>query len=455
MFYSKEEVIDFIYESYQKAQPYLKYEDSDAGKRNPHLTRELLSELAFGSNILITGSKGKGSVAHMLSLLLQSQGKDTGLFTGPHIRDFCERIRVNGTVISDEKFLECANRLEGSIRSIKTREREYISPIGITLAIALAFFRQENTSVNVLECGKGVRYDDVGNVRHEYGVITPVFREHTRELGATVREIAEDKSHIITSGGEGLFPAGLKSIFLARQQKEALDIFLARARECKVEVRRYGVDFACEKIGFTHRGMKFDVVTGNHKYASIRIPLMGRHQAENCGLAMALGEEICGQLDAERAVEFLGRMDYPGRMEIVGENPFILLDACINRQSVPMLREVIERTPHKKLAAVLAIPEDKDYLGVALALKDAADVMVFTSTENPHYHFSKEQAKKARTQGGMPGVIYMEEAREAIEYVKGQGADFICVLGTTSLVTDYHKTGGDFNASLEHFSNTL
>lgn len=165
----------------------------------------------------------------------------------------------------------------------------------------------------------------------------------------------------------------------------------------------------------------------------MKLPLFGTHQAKNCALALALGEEICGNLEEDGAKEFLGRMNYPGRMEIVSRHPFTLLDACINPASVPMLKEIIERVPHKKLAVILAIPEDKDYLGVASALKEEAAFMVFTSTENPHYHFSKQQAEKA---GGFP---YIEGAKKAYEYVKNMDADFICILGTTPLITDFKK----------------
>jgi len=425
-FYSKQEVIDFIYESYLKAKPYLNYKDLDAKKRNPNLTKKLLSDMAFGVNVLVTGSKGKGSVAHMLSRILQSAGEKTGLFTSPHILDFCERIRVDEKMIPDEKFLEIAGRLEGQIRGIKTEQGEYISPIGITAAIALSYFKEENTKVNVLECGKGVRYDDTKNIRHGYGAVTPVFLEHTRELGTSIEKIAEDKSHIIQPG--------LRCIFLARQQQEVFDIFSERAKEFDVELQQYGVDFISENILFTRDGMEFDVVTRHHRYSGVKIPLLGIHQAQNCALALALGEEICGNLDEEKVKMFLEKTEYPGRMEILDKNPLTLLDACINRQSAPMVKEVIARMPHENLGVILAIPEDKDYLGVASAFRSLAKIMVFTSTKNPHYRFSRRQAERAREQGLF--VCYIEEAGEALDYVKSKGVDMICILGTTSLISE-------------------
>ena len=108
--------------------------------------------------------------------------------------DFCERIRVDETVICDEKLLEYADSLKGRIRSIPVKQGGYVSPVGIILALAFSWFREENTKVHVLECGKGVRYDDTRNIKHDYSIVTPVFKEHTRELGKTIEEIAGDKS---------------------------------------------------------------------------------------------------------------------------------------------------------------------------------------------------------------------------------------------------------------------
>lgn len=426
MFRTKQEAIDFIYESYLKAQPYQKYSDPDSKKRNPKLTEKLLKNLSFGTNILVTGSKGKGSVSHMLSLVLQSQGIKTGLVTSPHITDFCERIRVDKRSISDEKLVEYANRLEGEIGKIPTKQGEYVSPVGIILALAFCWFREEGTNVQVLECGKGVRYDDTRNAAHDFSVVTPIFEEHTRELGKTVEDIARDKSRVIQPGQ--------KCVFLAEQQESVQSIFLDRARECNVEVRQYGKDFFCENIVFTGEGMKFDVVTEKKRYAGIKIPLLGTHQGKNCAMALAMGEEICGALRENEMKNFLQTIDYPGRMELIGRNPTTLLDACINRRTVPMVKEVISRIPHRKLAVILAIPEDKDYLGVASLMREMADIMVFTSTGNPHYHFSREQAKKA---GEVIGeVCYIEGAGNAWESVKKSGADCICILGTTSLITE-------------------
>lgn len=426
MFRTKQEAIDFIYESYLKAQPYQKYSDPDSKKRNPKLTEKLLEDLAFGTNILVTGSKGKGSVSHMLSLVLQSQGVKTGLVTSPHITDFCERIRVDKRSIPDEKFVEYADRLEGEIRDIPVKQGEYVSPVGIVLALAFCWFREEGANIHVLECGKGVRYDDTRNVAHDFSVVTPVFEEHTRELGKTIEDIARDKSRVIQPGQ--------KCVFLAEQQECVRRVFLERARECKVEVRQYGKDFFCENIDFTGEGMAFDVVTGKKRYAGIKIPLLGTHQGKNCALALALGEEICEALRVNEMKNFLETIDYPGRMELIDRNPITLLDACINRRTVPMVKEVISRIPHRKLAVILAIPEDKDYLGVASLMREMADIMVFTSTGNPHYHFSEDQAAKARETVGE--VRYIAGARNAWESVKKSGADCICILGTTSLITE-------------------
>ena len=175
-------------------------------------------------------------MSHMLTLILMSQGIKTGLVTSPHITDFCERIRVDETVIPDEKLLEYADSLKGRIRSIPVKQGGYVSPVGIILALAFSWFREENTKVHVLECGKGVRYDDTRNIKHDYSIVTPVFKEHTRELGKTIEEIAGDKSRVIQPEQ--------KYVFLAEQQERVNRIFLDREKECGVSVRQYGKIFS-------------------------------------------------------------------------------------------------------------------------------------------------------------------------------------------------------------------
>ena len=129
------------------------------------------------------------------------------------------------------------------------------------------------------ECGKGAKYDDVNNVRHNYAVINRIFLEHTRELGDTLTSIAEDKSHVIT--GEQ------KCVYFAEQEPEVLEVLQRRAETLHIPYKIYGRDFHAENIRYTCFGMQFDVEIGDNIYADLQIPLLGEHQAKNCEIGRA------------------------------------------------------------------------------------------------------------------------------------------------------------------------
>ena len=193
------EAEDFVYASYLRAASHQDYAAKDARKRHPELTRSLLWQKSVTPCIVVTGSKGKGSVSNMISRILQTRFS-VGLMTSPHITDFRERFRVNDTMISESDFCRLMTEIQPEILNIASDlpESVCISPMGIQADLALAHFSEKHTDFNVLECGKGAKYDDVNNVRHDYAVINRIFLEHTRELGDTLTAIAEDKSHVIT-----------------------------------------------------------------------------------------------------------------------------------------------------------------------------------------------------------------------------------------------------------------
>lgn len=263
---------DFVYASYVKAEPYLEFNALDKDKRHPELTKELIEGMCKTPAIIVTGSKGKGSVSSMISQILQTQYK-VGLMTSPHIDTFNERFKINGENIGDFDFVSCAEAVKPAFDEIESKldEKTYISPIGIQAAIALEYFNRNHTNINIFECGKGVESDDVNNIKRDYSVINSIFLEHTRELGKSEEEIAMNKSAII-SGQE-------KCVFIAKQKDSVMRILKKVAHDKGVTVKVYGEDFEACNIRFTKAGMLFDVRVLADIYPNIRVPLLGEHQA--------------------------------------------------------------------------------------------------------------------------------------------------------------------------------
>lgn len=427
---------DFVYASYLRAAAHQEYAAKDAEKRHPELTRSLLWQKSVTPCVVVTGSKGKGSVANMISQILQTRFS-VGLMTSPHITDFWERFRVNGTMIDEADFCRLMEEIRPEILDIASElpESVCISPMGIQADLALTYFSEKHTDFNVLECGKGAKYDDVNNVRHDYAVVNRIFLEHTRELGDTLTAIAEDKSHVIT--GEQ------KCVYFAEQEPEILEVLLRRAGDLQVPCKIYGRDFHAENIRYTCSGMQFDVVIGDNIYPDLQIPLLGEHQAQNCALALALCADALSDLCGESAAfplsavrKSLSRLHWPGRMEVLHSDPLILLDACINPASCENVKEVLDHLGIRNGTVIVGIPEDKDYAGVVQSMKDMTSRILLTRSGNPHYRFSQKQQKTLAGEG--IGAEWTDSVEQALT-LAGSFPDPIIILGTTSVVSEVEQ----------------
>ena len=435
-FTSQKEAEDFVYASYLRAATHQDYAAKDAGKRHPELTRSLLRQKSITPCVVVTGSKGKGSVANMISRILQTN-LCVGLMTSPHITDFRERFRVNDTMISEADFCRLMAQIRPEILDIASDlpESVCISPMGIQADLALTYFSEKHTDFNVFECGKGAKYDDVNNIRHDYAVINRIFLEHTRELGDTLTAIAEDKSHVIT--GEQ------KCVYFAEQEHEVLEVLVRRAEAMQVPYKIYGRDFQAENIRYTCSGMQFDVVIGDNIYPDLQIPLLGEHQAKNCALALAVCMDVMADLYRESTTfsmpavrENLSLLHWPGRMEVLRSEPFVLLDACINAASCENVREVLRHLGIQNCTVIVGIPEDKDYVGVVRSMKDMTGRIILTKSGNPHYHFSqKQQEVLAREEIPAEWTDSVEQALTLADSYP----DPIVILGTTSVISEVEQ----------------
>ena len=426
---NRAEAEDFVYKSYLKAEKYQDYHVRDSAKRRPGLTREIIRQKAGTPCAVVTGSKGKGSVSVMISQILQSQ-YTVGLMTSPHLIDFCERFKVNGINISAVEFTEYMSLIKEEIDRIDAQipEDVCVSPMGIQAVLGLSYFNARHTDFNVFECGKGAQYDDVNNIKHDYAVINSIFLEHTRELGETLEDIAADKAHVIT--GEQ------KCVYVAEQKPGAMEVIGRRAKKFRVPLKIYGRDFWAENITYSNQGMKFDVVIGDIKYTNIIVPLLGEHQAENCALAMALCKDVLGEVDIVAAREKLSETEWPGRMEVISADPFMMLDACINSASCRNVKDVLSHLHIEEATVIIGIPNDKDYAGVIREMNAVAGKILLTESQNPHYIFTDEQCAVMEKENIQ--TVWTNSVEAAIDKAKELEKPVI-ILGTTSVVAEVKK----------------
>ena len=425
----RSEAEDYIYESYLRAEKKWNWEDQDSEKRHPEYSKKILEGMSHTPCAVVTGSKGKGSVSAMISAILSTELK-VGLMTSPHISSFNERFRINGEDISDEDFIRHVTIVKEELDPIADSipEDTCISPMGIQSAVALSYFNETQTDFNVFECGKGAETDDVNNIIHDYSVINTIFLEHTRELGSTLEDIASNKSHVIT-GRE-------KCVYVAEQEEPVMGIIRQRADRAGVKVKSYGGDFSSDNVRYTEEGMVFDVRIGTLTIPGITLPLLGEHQARNCALAAALCLDVLGKFDIDKVKKALSEIKWPGRFEAVHKNPMVILDACVNEKSCKEIIPLIEKVTVSQPNVVIAIPDDKDYRGVARAISSISNKIIMTRTDNPHYIFSPSQTEELKKEGVT--VAWSDSLTDAIadSYDKDRA---IIVLGTTSVVSQVKK----------------
>lgn len=430
---TRTEAENYIYESYLKAEKDWDYSMPDSVKRHPEFSKPVLTGLNQKSKvptILVTGSKGKGSVACMIAQIL-SDSANVGLMTSPHILKFNERFRVNGNCITDKEFCELTEKTKELFAPVREslKSGECISPIGIQCALALQYFLHHQVDYRVFECGKGVKYDDANQIFHEYAVINNIFLEHTRELGNTLSEIAKDKASIMTGDQ--------KCVYVAKQSEEVLTVLMQRAEETNVKMKCYGIDFWEENVRFCENGMLFDACIGNRVYNDVSLPLLGRHQARNGVLAMTVCLDLLQKdfyIDSVR--EKLKNIKWPGRMEILDDNPLTILDACINEESARQVLDVLNEMKISQVTSIVGIPDDKDFMGVVKTIAPFSSTVILTKSSNMHYIFTKNQIEILEKNGYQN--ICFKELPDALIFAKKVEKP-ILILGTTSLIADVEK----------------
>ncbi len=426
-----EEAVSFIYRYFRRALPHFAGR-RDRERRRPGHTRLLLDRLGAPDRaleaVVVTGSKGKGSTSAFLASFLQAAGFRTGLFTGPHLVFFEERIRVDGRAIPEEDFVRLARLIQPEAEKIASTlpPGEYLGPVGLLLALALLWFREEGVEVAVLECGRGARHDEVPVARHRWAVITPVWEEHREELGPSLREIAWEKAGVITPGVEEVFSTPQREeVEKELSPPEGVSLFVA-GRDFPLRVRDRGREGVEVRIG------------ADGSFWTLQSRLPGRHQGVNLALAFFAARRIAAclgrRLGQEEALLASRRVRFPGRCDILGLEPPVLLDGAIHRFSAREVARLLCLFPSPR-GAVVAVPEDKDWQGVVSSLGPEVDFFCFTRPRrNPFLRFPEGVSAWARERGWE--AWEEERVEEAIEAARRRlgGKGLLAVVGTQSLL---------------------
>ncbi len=328
----------------------------------------------------VAGSKGKGSTATFIASILTRAGFKTGLFTSPHLVTPRERCRIDSEPISASAFAECVNRLKPEIEVVS--EIDGIGDVSffeIYTALAFTYFADEGTDFAVIEVGLGGRLDATNIVSPLVSVITQISLEHTAILGNTHEAIAKEKAEIIKTN---------RPVVIAPQSAEAQSVFEVVATDRNAPISLVGRDVTWEQGEHDIHGQTFDVRTPSESYSDLFLPLLGTHQAINAATAIACIDRIQNlgyKISKTSVYGGLKEACLPGRTQLVGRDPFILLDGAHSPASAETLRDTIHEVfRYEKLILIAGFMRDKDLRGIGEIVCPMADTVIATEIrDNP------------------------------------------------------------------------
>ncbi|MCC8435296.1 bifunctional folylpolyglutamate synthase/dihydrofolate synthase [Brevibacillus sp. M2.1A] len=291
--------------------------------------------------IHVAGTNGKGSTCAFLTQMLMEAGYSVGTFTSPYLVDFRERIRYNGSMITEEDLLQLVNEVKVWVRRCE-QETEFGSPTEfevITLIAILYFSRVARPAVVVWETGLGGRLDSTNVVLPLVSVITNIGMDHTQVLGESLEDIAREKAGIIKPG---------VPVVTGEVRPELLAIFEERARQMKSTLYHIGEHFQAEQVEEQLGDQQFRYKSIHRRAeASYRLTMNGIHQTTNAAVALmtidVLRNYFSFLLEEEEISRGLQQTRWPGRLEVISPRPMVILDGAHNQEGMEALVSSLER----------------------------------------------------------------------------------------------------------------
>jgi dihydrofolate synthase/folylpolyglutamate synthase len=406
-------------------------------KRVERLLARLGDPQYSARTVHVAGTKGKGSTAAIIASVLKSAGYKVGLYTSPHLLSYTERIQVDCKPIAEGEWAKLVEILKPHVEAENALgDLGELTTFELYTAMAFLHFQQVKADWQVVEVGLGGRLDATNVVRPEVCVITSISYDHMDVLGDTLGKIAKEKAGIIKSGAD---------IVSAPQFPEAMEVIEGVCREKGVRLIKVGEDVAWEGGEFNIEGQGFRVKGRRDNY-DLWLPLLGEHQMENAANAVAVVEILVERgaiVRPEAIVAGVRSVNWPGRLQVLGKEPWVVVDGAHNAYSIERLGEALERYfRYERLTLMIGFGSDKDVSGMAReAAKITGDIIVVASR---HPKAMKPEALRAEFQkhGVTPRVVNSvgEAVRLALE---GAGHnDLVCAAGSIFVIAEVMEMMG-------------
>lgn len=373
------------------------------------VTKEMLEVLGNPEKdipyIHVAGTNGKGSVCAFLSNILKSSGLKVGVFTSPHLIDFEERITINGEYISKSEVQKLGNQLLEIDFGVNATMFDYC------LAMAVLYFKEQQCDVAVYETGLGGRLDSTNALGiPEVTVITKIGFDHMAILGNDLITIATEKAGIIKKGSH---------LVCETQSPEVLEVFKNKAKEAELENPYFIQEEDIKKV------------------SKLDITLNGVHQLENAAAAIKASEYIFQKYKIKSDIkEAVQNTKWPGRMEILQKEPFLMVDGAHNSNGVQALRRSLENLyPEEKFHFIMGVMADKDYMEMVEMMLPLAKDFITVTVESDRALQGEELAELINSKGVKAKNV--TDIQEMLRNLRGDGKNIL--FGSLYFVGDVKK----------------
>jgi len=382
-------------------------------------------------SIHVTGTNGKTTIARAAAALACAHGLSTGLFMSPHLHTVRERLSVCGVEITEEQFAEEWVHLEPFLDLVDAQGHGAATYFEAVTALAFLWFADTPVSLAVLEVGMGGSWDATNVVDGDVAVIGEVGLDHP-ELGSTVQEVATEKAGIVKPG----------TVAVVREQPEdARKVIEARASEVGATLLEEGEDWEVLVRRPAVGGQQFRVRGARTNYDELFLPMFGEHVVRNVAAAIVAVESFLGRpLDADAARAAIEALRIPGRVEVAGRSPLMVLDGAHNPGGAEALaRTLVEAFTWSRMHVVLAVSSNKDLDGVVAALAPFADAWYAARNETTRSFPADHVAERIAAAGGR--VADLGTVKEALAAARDAAApdDLILVTGSLYTVADARR----------------
>ncbi len=349
-----------------------------AFKKDLSNTLKLAEHLGHPENnfrsIHVAGTNGKGSVSHMLASVFQASGYKTGLYTSPHLKDFRERIRINGQVIPEANVVSFIEENQVFL------EKNKLSFFEMTVGMAFDYFAKEKVDIAIIETGMGGRLDSTNIIMPELSVITNIGLDHTAFLGTNLTEIAGEKAGIIKEE---------TPVVIGEKQEETIPVFQSKALEQNANI------FFAEDYSFPEYSTD---LRGDYQQKNLKTVL------SSLKILKDLGWEIDENAVKDGLENVKSNTGLRGRWDIIQENPKVICDTAHNAEGLKYVLKQLKKEKYRQLHMVLGVVNDKD-LSTVLPLFPKEAKFYFSKPDVPR-GLEAELLEAEALKYGLRGEIY-------------------------------------------------